>query len=177
MGLRDQDISVVLVNQDDEVVGYGEKLDVHHKGLLHRAFSIFVFNDQGELLIQQRAASKYHEPGRWANTCCGHPFPGEASDNAATRRLFEELGFECPLVPLTHIYYKADLANGMIEHEYVHAFKGQYNGAPIRRDPNEVDEIQWVKGEFLKQDLVAYPHKYAPWFAHYIKNYYEPIFC
>jgi isopentenyl-diphosphate delta-isomerase len=176
MGLKDQDISVILVNQDDEVIGYGEKLDVHRKGLLHRAFSIFVFNDGGELLIQRRAASKYHEPGRWANTCCGHPFPDEAIDAAAARRLFEELGFKCSLAPLAHIYYKAYLDNGMIEHEYVHAFKGQYNGEPIRCDPNEVDEIQWVKGDFLKQDILAHSKKYAPWFANYINNYYDRIF-
>jgi isopentenyl-diphosphate delta-isomerase len=176
MVLRDQDISVILVDQDDAVVGYGDKLDVHRKGLLHRAFSIFVFNDQGELLIQRRAADKYHASGLWANTCCGHPFPGESVETAAARRLCEELGFDCQLDPLMHIYYKTNLDNGMIEHEYVHVFKGHYNEAPVSYDPYEVSEIAWIAVDFLKQDVADNPHKYAQWFAHYVETYFDQIF-
>jgi isopentenyl-diphosphate delta-isomerase len=176
MVLRDQDISVILVDQDDAVVGYGDKLDVHRKGLLHRAFSIFIFNDRGELLIQRRADDKYHASGLWANTCCGHPFPGELVESAAARRLCEELGFDCKLDLLTHIYYKANLDNGMIEHEYVHVFKGDYNGALIRYDPNEVKEIGWIEIEYLRKDVTNNPQKYAPWFAHYVEKCADQIF-
>ena len=118
---RDEDISVVLVDEDDNVVGYGDKIEVHRKGLLHRAFSVLMFNDQGELLLQKRADSKYHAGGLWANTCCGHPFPGEDVKDAAERRLLEEFGIRSKVDFLTNIYYKKYLDKGMVEHIFADA--------------------------------------------------------
>ena len=174
--LRDEDISVILVDEDDNVVGYGEKLDVHRKGLLHRAFSVLLFNDKGELLIQQRASSKYHAPELWANTCCGHPFPGENVQDASIRRVQEELGFKTEVEPLTHIYYKKSLDLGMIEHEYVHVFKASYKDQRFCLDPNEVAACEWKTPQDIRQEIEMSPEKYAAWFVHYIENHYEKLF-
>lgn len=174
--MRDRDIAVVLVNEYDEVVGYGDKLEVHRKGLLHRAFSVLIFNQKNELLIQRRSDFKYHAAGLWANTCCGHPFPGEGIETAATRRLFEEIGLRCYIEPLTHIYYKKSLDHGMIEHEYVHVFRGQYDNEPFICDPHEVAEHRWINLQELKQDVQLHPNKYAAWFAHYVQEYFDSLF-
>ncbi len=174
--LRDEDISVILVDEDDNVVGYGEKLDVHRKGLLHRAFSVLLFNDKGELLIQQRSSNKYHAPELWANTCCGHPFPGENVQDASIRRVQEELGIKTDVQPLTHIYYKKSLDQGMIEHEYVHIFTAQYKDQRFCLDPNEVAACEWKTPQEIRQELELYPDKYAAWFVHYIENHYEKLF-
>jgi isopentenyl-diphosphate delta-isomerase len=172
----ENDISVVLVNQDDEVVGYGKKLDVHQKGILHRAFSVLIFNDEGQLLLQKRSENKYHAAGLWANTCCGHPFPGEPSQAAAERRLYEELGLKYLLQPLTQIYYKKFLDHGMIEHEYVHVFKGQYKGESIICDPREVAECAWISIVKLQDEVRENPEKYAAWFSHYVEEYSDRLF-
>lgn len=174
--IRDQDISVILVDESDTVIGYGDKLDVHRKGLLHRAFSVFIYNDQGQLLLQRRADSKYHAAGLWANSCCGHPFPGEKVEDAAGRRLQEELGFTCALTPLTHIYYRKNLDQGMIEHEYVHVFEGSYNAPRIYFEPQEISEIQWISVPDLIQDVAENTDKYAAWFAHYVQDHADQIF-
>jgi isopentenyl-diphosphate delta-isomerase len=175
MQIRDEEISVILVDENDEIVGYGDKLDVHRKGLLHRAFSVFIYNDQDQLLLQQRALGKYHAGGLWANSCCGHPLPGEPAEKGADRRLFEELGFHCPLKPLTHIYYKKDLDHGMIEHEYVHVFCGRYQGQTISCDPAEVSTVAWMTLEEIAQDVASYPEKYAAWFSHYVEDYLDVL--
>ncbi len=175
--MRDEDISVILVDENDSIVGYGEKLDVHRKGLLHRAFSVLLFNEKGELLIQQRAAEKYHAPGLWANTCCGHPFPGEDVQDAAIRRVKEELGFATDVTPLTHIYYKKPLDLGMIEHEYVHVFKATYEGQKIHPDPREVASCDWKTPRQIQGEIKAIPNKYAAWFVHYMAEHYDELFA
>jgi isopentenyl-diphosphate delta-isomerase len=175
--IRDQDISVILVDENDEFMGYGDKLEVHRKGLLHRAFSVFLYDDQGQMLIQQRALTKYHAGGLWANTCCGHPFPGEEPLEAANRRLFEELGLRSDLKPLTHIYYKKLLDHGMIEHEYVHVFQGRFDGSAMAPDPQEIMDVAFVSPQALRADAQAHPHKYAAWFEHYLTDYYPVLFA
>lgn len=174
--VRDEDISVILVDKDDNVIGYGDKLDVHRKGQLHRAFSVLLFNENGELLLQQRASCKYHAPLKWANTCCGHPFPGEEPLDAAVRRTKEELGLSVTLDPLTHIYYKKMLDQGMIEHEYVHVFRGTFQQQSFSPDPQEVANTLWMSPTDIKMDLVRNPDKYAAWFAHYMEDYFEQLF-
>lgn len=175
--LRDEEISVILVDENDNLLGFGDKLEVHKKGLLHRAFSIFLFNEEGDLLLQQRAFSKYHAKGLWANTCCGHPLPGEDTKEAAERRLQEEMGFTVPLTSLTHIYYKKGLENGMIEHEYVHVFKGAYKDhQPIKPDPSEVAGYRFEKPNILRHHIQGNPEQYAAWFVHYIDNHFNQLF-
>lgn len=174
--IRDQDISVILVDESDTVIGYGSKLDVHRKGLLHRALSVFIYNDDGDLLLQRRAEGKYHAGGLWANSCCGHPLPGEKVEEAAMRRLQEELGFTCKLTPLTHIYYRKNLDQGMIEHEYVHVFEGTHNASRISFEPQEVSEVRWVAIPDLIQDVAENTDKYAAWFVHYVQDHAGQIF-
>ena len=174
--VRDEDISVILVDEEDNVVGYGDKLDVHRKGLLHRAFSVLLFNDKNELLIQQRSKVKYHAPLQWANTCCGHPFPGEEAHDAAIRRTKEELGIDITITPLTHIYYKKALDMGMIEHEYVHVFVGKYENQSLSLDPREVHQTKWMSPDLIRQDLIRNRDQYTAWFAHYIDDYYDDLF-
>ena len=174
--MRDEDISVILVDENASIAGYGDKLDVHRKGLLHRAFSVLLFNEKAELLIQQRAAAKYHAPRLWSNTCCGHPFPGEDVQDAAVRRVKEELGFLTDVTPLTHIYYKASLDPGMIEHEYVHVFKAYYAGQRLDLDPREVSACDWKKPSQIAQEIKDFPNKYAAWFVHYMDHHYDQLF-
>jgi isopentenyl-diphosphate delta-isomerase, type 1 len=174
--LRDADISVILVDQDDNIVGYADKLEAHRRGLLHRAFSVLLYNDQGELLIQKRAATKYHAGGLWANTCCGHPYAGEKKDEAAIRRTKEELGIVIDVEPLTHIYYKKAVDDGMVEHEYVHVFQAHYQDQIIRPDPSEVSAIKWMKPADLRKDIAANPEAYAAWFRHYMEEFYDVLF-
>ncbi|HSU49504.1 MAG TPA: isopentenyl-diphosphate Delta-isomerase, partial [Segetibacter sp.] len=119
---------VILVNELDEQIGKMEKMEAHSKGLLHRAFSVFIFNDQGEMLLQQRAVSKYHSGGLWTNACCSHPRPEEATEDAALRRLQEELGFTVSLAKIFDFRYNASFTNGLTEHEFDHVFVGTYNG-------------------------------------------------
>src|SRR5437868_2002286 len=129
---------VILVNKRDEPTGSMEKLAAHQQGLLHRAFSIFIFNDNGELLLQQRAIDKYHSGGLWTNTCCSHPQPGEETIVAAQRRLKEEMGFTTSIKKVFDFVYKAEFGNGLIEHEFDHVFAGNYNG-----------EIEYNKDEVM----------------------------
>ncbi len=130
---------VILVNEHDEPIGTMEKMEAHQKGLLHRAFSVFIFNSKGELLLQQRASEKYHNGGRWTNTCCSHPLPGEAVLSAANRRLYEEMGFTTLLSPVFNFTYHAIFANGLTEHEYDYVFTGTYDGI-IKIDRKEVND-------------------------------------
>ena len=158
---------IVLVDADDVPTGLAAKTEVHRLGLRHRAISILVRNPSGELLIQRRSQAKYHSGGLWANACCSHPRPEEAALHAAHRRLAEEMGFDCPLVPLFKTHYRALLENGYVEDEVVHAFAGAYDG-PVAPDPAEVSEWRWIGFDALARDRRARPHAYAVWFRHYL---------
>jgi isopentenyl-diphosphate Delta-isomerase len=130
---------LILVNEKDEMVGIGAKLKIHREGLLHRAFSIFIFNSRGELLLQRRAFSKYHSPGLWSNTCCGHPRPGEQTLVAAQRRLKYEMGLDCPLEEVGSFLYRADVGDGLIEHEFDYLLIGHSEADPILNREEAID--------------------------------------
>jgi isopentenyl-diphosphate delta-isomerase len=153
---------VVLVDERDRTVGSEEKLRAHRDGRLHRAFSIFVFNARQELLLQRRAASKYHSGGLWSNTCCGHPRPGEKTNAAARRRLGEEMGFACDLRESFSFLYRAELDDSLIEHEVDHVLIGGFSGKPCP-DPNEVAEFQWLSLDKLHRDIEARPRAFTWW--------------
>lgn len=154
---------IILIDQDDNQIGTGEKLKVHQEGKLHRCFTIFIFNSKNELLIQQREKHKYHCGGLWTNTCCGHPRPGETTASAAHRRLQEEMGFDCPLKEIFTFTYKAKFNNGITEHEFDHVFLGKFNGQPY---PNskEAGDFKWISVAELKKDIKQNPKKYTVWF-------------
>lgn len=154
---------VILVNREDEITGYGEKMEVHRQGLLHRAFSVLVFNSRDQLLLQKRAAGKYHSPGLWTNTCCSHPRPGETPVQAAHRRLQEEMGFDCDLEFAFKFVYRAPLQHGLTEHELDHVFTGRYDG-PVRPQPTEVAEYKWISPGELVPNLRQRPEDYTVWF-------------
>jgi isopentenyl-diphosphate delta-isomerase len=154
---------VILVNEKDEQVGVMEKMAAHEKALLHRAFSIFIFNEDGLMLLQKRAASKYHSPGLWTNACCSHPIPGEATHDAALRRLHEELGFTTPVEKAFHFTYTASFENGLTEHEFDHVYLGQYDG-PIHHDPNEVEVYRYLSVSDIQNEITESPASFTPWF-------------
>jgi isopentenyl-diphosphate Delta-isomerase len=154
---------VILVNTKDEPQGVMDKMGAHRLGILHRAFSIFIFNSKGEMLLQQRALDKYHSPGLWSNACCSHPQPAEETLRAAQRRLQEELGFECPLGKLFDFVYKADFDNGLIEHEFDHVFVGEYDG-PVHFNTSEVKDICYKDLKSLRDSLETTPQKFTVWF-------------
>ena len=161
---------VVLVDQDDQKLGLMEKQQAHVAGLLHRAFSVFVFNSNGELMIQQRAASKYHSPTLWTNTCCSHPRDNETYEQAAHRRLKEEMGFDCDLEFKFSFIYKAHLDNNLTEHELDHVFIGTYNDEP-KLNPEEVMAYRWFDLMDLKKDIEKNPQNYTAWFKIIFENY------
>lgn len=165
---------VILVNPADEKVGLMEKLEAHQKALLHRAFSVFVFNDDNELMLQQRALTKYHSPGLWTNTCCSHQRDGESNIEAGTRRLQEEMGFVTPLKETISFIYKAPFDNGLTEHELDHILVGNYNEAPII-NPNEVANWKWMPLESVKTDIQSNPQLYTEWFKIIFDKFYETI--
>ncbi len=154
---------VILVNEMDEQTGTMEKMEAHVKGLLHRAFSVFIFNSKGELLLQQRAAGKYHNGGLWTNTCCSHPLPGEKVLLAAERRLAEEMGFVTELIPAFNFTYKATFSNGLTEYEFDHVFMGLYDGE-IKVDKNEVSDYCFKSIDEIEASLETHPQKYTEWF-------------
>lgn len=153
---------VILVNEQDEWLGTMEKLEAHQKGLLHRAFSVFIVNDQRELLLQQRSLNKYHSAGLWSNACCSHPMPGESTLSGAHRRLREEMGFDCALTPMFDLRYQAAVSNGLIENEYDHVFIGQYNGA-IYPEPTEALDYRFVPIGSLLEEIDQYAERFTPW--------------
>lgn len=156
---------VILVDPQDRPIGAGHKLDVHREGQLHRAFSILIFNARGDLLLQRRAEGKYHFAGRWSNSCCGHPRPGESTYRAALRRLGEELGFQAPLTEDARLVYRAvDPDSGLIEHEYLHVFRGRFVGEP-RPDPDEVGAWRWMSVPGVRRALAQRPGLFTPWFS------------
>lgn len=158
---------VVLVDGGDSEIGIAEKLDAHQRGVLHRAFSVVVWDRAGRQLLQKRSAEKYHSGGLWTNACCGHPRPGEAVADAASRRLAEEMGLSCPLVALGTLTYRAEFANGLTEHELVHVFRGTYEGE-VRPDPGEVECFVWCDGDVIERDAVDDPSRFTAWFREYL---------
>ncbi|WP_026933836.1 isopentenyl-diphosphate Delta-isomerase [Christiangramia echinicola] len=165
---------VILVNEKDEQIGLMEKIEAHEKALLHRAFSVFVFNDKNELMIQQRALSKYHSPGLWTNTCCSHQREGESNIAAGKRRLQEEMGFTTNLKDTISFIYKAPFDNGLTEHEFDHILVGDFEGQPDL-NPDEVAAWKWVSLDDLKVDMKKNPHIYTEWFKIIFDKYYSSI--
>ncbi len=159
----DRDEEVILVDEQDKAIGAGPKLEVHADGRLHRAFSVFVFNRAGQLLMHQRAETKYHSGGLWTNTCCGHPRPGESVADAASRRLGEEMGFDCELIEIGVFTYRAELDHDLIEHEIDHVFTGRYDVDPSPA-PEEVQAWEWVEVADLRERLIAEPERFTAWF-------------
>lgn len=153
---------VVLVNEHDEAIGTMEKMLAHRSGMLHRAFSIFLFDAEGCVLLQQRADDKYHSPGLWSNACCSHPRPGEAVLTAADRRLAEELGTEARLAKRFAFTYHASFANDLQEHEFDHVLFGAFNGE-LHPDPAEVKAVRWLSQEELNAEITATPEAFTPW--------------
>jgi isopentenyl-diphosphate delta-isomerase len=154
---------VILVNEADKPVGTIEKMEAHRKGLLHRAFSVFIFNSEGRMLLQQRALKKYHGGGLWSNACCSHPYPGEATEAAASRRLTEELGFKTELKKVFYFTYRAAVENDLIEHEFDHVFVGIYNG-PVEVNDEEVAAYGYETIPAIKEALVQTPANFTAWF-------------
>ncbi len=154
---------VVLVDSNDNPIGLMEKMEAHIKAELHRAFSIFIFNSKGEMMLQQRAFSKYHTPGLWTNTCCSHPRHEETLEQATTRRLQEEMGMRCELKEIFHFTYKADVTQGLTEHEIDHVFIGTTDETPVI-NTDEVASWKYETMEFIKIDMIEHPEVYTPWF-------------
>lgn len=154
---------VILVNEQDEAIGAMEKMEAHSTGLLHRAFSIFIFNSKGEMLIQQRAVKKYHSGGLWTNACCSHPAPGEDIMEAAHRRLAEEMGFDTEIEKAFTFTYQTAFNNGLTENEYDHVFTGTYDGE-INPVENEVKDYCFRSLDEIRSSLETHPQKYTEWF-------------
>ncbi|MBK5192357.1 MAG: isopentenyl-diphosphate Delta-isomerase [Flavobacteriaceae bacterium] len=165
---------VILVNEKDEPKGLMPKMEAHEKGLLHRAFSVFVFNDKNELMLQQRALSKYHSPGLWTNTCCSHQREGESNIEAGKRRLQEEMGFTTDLKDTMAFIYKAPFDNGLTEHEFDHILVGNFNDVPDL-NPQEVSAWKWMKLEEVQKDMKNHPECYTEWFKIIFDKYYQSI--
>ena len=164
---------VILVDENDNQVGVMPKLEAHQKGLLHRAFSVFIFNSKYELLLQKRASSKYHSGGLWTNTCCSHPREGEEILDAANRRLIEEMGIETSLRKVYDFIYKAELDNDLTEHEFDHVLYGIYNEDPII-NKDEADDFKWIDMDSLNEDIKTNGNNYTIWFKiafEYFYNY------
>lgn len=154
---------VILVNEKDKAIGIMEKIEAHEKGLLHRAFSVFIFNSNGELLLQQRALTKYHSAGLWTNTCCSHPRPNEDTLAAANRRLREEMGITTELEYKTHFIYKTVFDNNLTEHEFDHVYFGKSDQLPTI-NPLEVESYAWVDPAKIIAHIAKDPSKYTSWF-------------
>ncbi|CAM3523953.1 isopentenyl-diphosphate Delta-isomerase [Aequorivita lipolytica] len=165
---------VILVNERDEKIGLMPKQEAHEKGVLHRAFSVFVFNTKNELMLQQRALHKYHSPGLWTNTCCSHQRDGESSLEAGKRRLFEEMGFTTNLKETTTFIYKAPFDNGLTEHELDHIMVGNYEETP-QINPEEVAAWKWMDLEEVKIDIENNPEIYTAWFKIIFNKFYQHL--
>lgn len=165
---------VVLINENDEVKGLMEKMQAHKTGLLHRAFSVFLFNNQGEMLLQKRAAHKYHSPNQWTNAVCSHPRDGESYKDAALRRLKEELGIEVEIDHKFFFIYKADVGDGLWEHELDHVFVGNYQGE-FQLNPEEVSEVRYISQENLEKEMTENPANFTEWFKIILKEYQEHL--
>ena len=161
---------VVLVDKNDKVLGLMPKMEAHKKAILHRAFSVFIFNEKCQLLLQQRALDKYHSPGLWTNTCCSHQREGETNIQAGQRRLFEEMGLQCELKELFWFIYKAPFDNGLTEHELDHVLVGTNSKNPII-NPSEVANFKWNTLQEVEADIETNPHIYTVWFKIIFKEY------
>ena len=154
---------IILVDENDKEIGSEEKIKVHKEGKLHRAFSIFIFNSEGKMLLQKRAKSKYHSGGLWTNTCCSHPRAGESLNDAVHRRLKEEMGFDCELKEIFSFIYKVKFDNNLSEYEYDHVFIGKFDGSP-KPNPDEADSYKWISLDELEKDIKQKPDDYTFWF-------------
>lgn len=164
---------VVLVDQHDQEIGQMEKLEAHQKGLLHRAFSVLIFNDRNEMLIQKRALNKYHSGGLWSNACCSHPRPDETVEDAANRRLMEEIHLSASCERIFSFVYKVELDNELIEHELDHVLVG-YSESTGTINPEEVEELKFVSVEYLRMDMILHPENYTEWFKMImLKHFYQ----
>jgi len=166
---------VILVDRFDEQIGTMPKMEAHEKAKLHRAFSVFVMNDTGEIMLQQRAASKYHSPLLWTNTCCSHHRLGESNVAAGKRRLQEEMGFVTELKEVFSFIYKASLENGLTEHEFDHVMIGSFNQDPTINS-DEVSDWKWMKPNDIKNDILERPSEYTVWFKIIFEKFHEHIF-
>lgn len=165
---------VILVDTNDQKIGLMEKIEAHEKALLHRAFSVFIFNDKGELMLQQRAASKYHSPLLWTNTCCSHQRDGESNVEAGRRRLQEEMGFVTDIKEVFSFIYKAPFDNGLTEHEFDHVMIGNYEGAP-NLNMEEAASYKWVLLADVKKSIEESPEIYTEWFKIIFYKSYEKL--
>ncbi len=165
---------VILVNERDEEIGLMPKMEAHEKAVLHRAFSVFVLNKKGELMLQQRAADKYHSPLLWTNTCCSHQRKGESNLEAGKRRLQEEMGFSCELKELFSFIYKAPFDNGLTEHELDHVMIGHYEDAPVI-NKEEVEDFKWMTLSNVKNDIATNPSNYTAWFKIIFEKFYKHL--
>jgi isopentenyl-diphosphate delta-isomerase len=156
-------MQIILVDEHDAPIGAMEKMEAHQKACLHRAFSVFIFNNQKEMLLQKRAAGKYHSGGLWSNACCSHPAPGQDLLLAAQKRLQEEMGFTTPLEKAFHFTYRADMGNGLIEHEFDHVLLGTYSGM-VLPNPDEVSDYCFRSMEAIRRSLSEHPGQYTAWF-------------
>lgn len=160
--------NVILVDPEDREIGTAEKLEAHKRGDLHRAFSIMVWDSRGRLLLQRRQIGKYHSGGLWTNSCCGHPRPGELPGIAAARRLGEEMGIACTLLPIGTFAYRAELGAGLTEHEFVHLFRGRYDGA-VAPNPEECDGYSWSDPDVIRRQVKSVPERFSIWFRKYVE--------
>ena len=165
---------VILVNTLDEEIGTMEKLEAHQKGLLHRAFSVFIFNSKKELLLQKRAIGKYHSEGLWTNTCCSHPSPNESIEEAAVRRLKEEMGYECSVVKTFSFIYDVALDNELIEHELDHVVIGISNSNPVL-NLAEASDFDWKTIENIKKEMELFPDNFTSWFKIILNEHYDKL--
>ena len=161
---------VVLVSEKDEILGVMDKMQAHENGILHRAFSVFLFNDKGEMLLQKRAADKYHSPNQWTNAVCSHPRMGETYMEAAQRRLKEELGIETPITYRFNFLYKADVGQNLWEHELDHVFTGNFEGE-FKLNEEEVSEVRYISIDELDKEISANPENFTEWFKIILKEY------
>ena len=166
--------NVILVNEDDQPIGLMPKMEAHEKAVLHRAFSVFIVNDSGEIMLQQRAKDKYHSPLLWTNTCCSHQREGETNIDAGKRRLQEEMGFSVDLKELFSFIYKAPFDNGLTEHELDHVMVGYYNDVP-NINPEEVENWKWMHPAEVKKDICENPEEYTAWFKIIFERFYDYI--
>ena len=165
---------VILVDREDNPIGTMPKMEAHEKAVLHRAFSVFILNKNGELMLQQRALHKYHSPALWTNTCCSHQRVGEHNLEAGTRRLEEEMGFSVPLEELFSFIYKAPFDNGLTEHELDHVMIGYFDGTP-RINPYEVASWKWMSLTAIANDMILHPETYTVWFKIIFKRFFNHI--
>ena len=166
--------NVVLVDKNDNPIGLMEKIEAHRRGLLHRAFSVFIIDDANRLLLQKRSQTKYHSPGLWTNTCCSHPRNGEIVIDAANRRLMQEMGMSANLKHMFSFIYRAEFDNGLIEHEFDHVFIGKSNSDPVINS-DEVCEWKWTEIKKIKKDIIENSHHYTEWFKIIFNKFYNKL--